>query len=62
MESGLMNKRNTIIYVHPEVGEIWIDKNTQSFLLHSEKNWSKLNQHIKTLYMKCYGNTNKQEN
>lgn len=52
-----MNKKNTIKYSHPLIGELWIDKNTQVFELIKEDK-QKAEQLMLEAYKKCYGHTN----
>lgn len=52
--------KNIIKYIHPVVGEVWIDKSSSDYELLTKKNRSKDEQHkldgnIQTEFYKCYG-------
>lgn len=49
-----MNRKNTIKYIHPVVGEVYLDKNTKAFELFQEKDFKKLDEVIATEFKKCY--------
>jgi hypothetical protein len=49
-----MNTKNTIKYIHPLCGEIWIDKNCAVIeLMKEDKN--KADVVIQALFFNCYG-------
>lgn len=52
--------KNTVRYIHPVVGEVWIDKSSSDYELITKKNRTKDDQHkldtnIQTEFYKCYG-------
>lgn len=49
-----MNTKRTLIYNHPELGEMYIDHSTHCYELYQEKKFKELNTKLKELHGKCY--------
>lgn len=49
-----MNTTRTLIYNHPELGEMYIDHSTHCYELYQEKKFKELNIKLKELHGKCY--------
>jgi uncharacterized CHY-type Zn-finger protein len=49
-----MNKNKTLRYIHPVVGEVYIDKSCKCFELYEKKDIKGFNTAIQTAYFDCY--------
>jgi hypothetical protein len=49
-----MNTKNTIKYIHPVIGEIWIDKNC-TVIEQMKEDKNKADVVIQTSFFNCYG-------
>jgi hypothetical protein len=47
--------KNVIRYIHPVLGEQYIDRNSNAYDLYQEKKFDVLNQILIELNLKCYG-------
>lgn len=54
-----MKLNDTLIYQHPNVGEIWIAHNSTAYELYQTKEFDKMNKLIDQEYQKCYPTSNK---
>jgi hypothetical protein len=46
--------KTAIKYMHPDVGEMWIQRGSQAEALYTEKRFAELNKHLAVLRAQCY--------
>jgi hypothetical protein len=51
---GVMNKSKTLRYIHPVIGEIYIDKGCKCMELYDKKQIKQFDTAIQTAYYDCY--------